>query len=85
MQRYDFNICQCGGKLLRCLWSLNMVTSKQEVIISGYTLYLTIEKVHRITDVGLTEWALEEKRKCTPIFPDMEQGFDKVWHDIRNQ
>ena len=35
-------------------------------------------QVHRITD--LIERLLEEKKICTPIFLDVAQASDKVWH-----
>jgi hypothetical protein len=39
----------------------------------------TIDQVHRITDV--IEKSLENKEVCSAIFLDVEQAFDKVWHD----
>lgn len=42
----------------------------------------TIDQVHRIT--YMIEQALEEKKVCTATFLDVEQAFDKVWHEGLN-
>jgi len=42
----------------------------------------TIDQVCRITNI--IENALEEKTVCSPVFLDMAQTFDKVWHEGLN-
>ena len=41
--------------------------------------YSTIEQIHRIThNISQT---LENKKYCSAVFLDIQQAFDKVWHE----
>ena len=39
----------------------------------------TVEQIHRITH--MISQTLEKKKYCSAVFLDMQQAFDKVWHE----
>ena len=39
----------------------------------------TVEQIHRITH--MISQTLEKKKYCSAVFLDIQQAFDKVWHE----